>query len=72
MSADNMAFLIEYAGEFYWNGRTLKKSDTERDPKLFWTNNFSQAKHIPSHDKAILIQNKFFNYPTRIVITYID
>lgn len=65
-------FLIEHNNEFYWNGRTLKKGDGERDPKLFWTMNFTTAYMMDSEKEALFVQRKLFNYPTRIVSTIID
>jgi hypothetical protein len=67
----NEKFLIEYKGEFFWNGRFKRKNDPP-DPKLYWTNNFLLAGKMDTFNEASKIQSKYFNYPTRVVKTIFD
>ncbi len=67
----NEYFLIEYAGEFYWNGRIKKKGDPS-DPKLYWTTDWVKAGKLNTMSSAENVQKRIFNYPTRIVRSIFD
>lgn len=72
MQEPNTGYIISYKGDFFWNGKMKKKSESGVDPKLFWTTNFPEAYVFIDEEDARLFSERFFNYPVRIVKTYVD